>query len=125
VLLGIRPGPAYAGPGRDVLALRGSHADDAQALARILQSGNLQDGFNWYVSQYAARPATIRGELPALPKTGVRTCVRRGDRLGEYFADLDPQPRTGVGHFPRREDPDRAAAEIDRLFADAVVSGSA
>jgi pimeloyl-ACP methyl ester carboxylesterase len=57
----------------------------------------------------------------------VPTCVRRAerdpvfpfsfrfpwtDRLGETFADLDLALLPGVGHFPHRENPDRAAAQI-------------
>jgi pimeloyl-ACP methyl ester carboxylesterase len=39
------------------------------------------------------------------------------DRLGETFANLDLAPFPGVGHFPHREDPDRAAQEIDAFFS--------
>ncbi|MCK2054367.1 alpha/beta hydrolase [Methylobacterium sp. 37f] len=94
----------------------------------FLAPGNLQGGFNWYVSSQAGRLAMIRGETPALPPITVPTCVRWGesdplfpyawtDRLGETFSDLDLAPLPGVGHFPHREDPDRAAAEIAGFFA--------
>ncbi|KQT76756.1 alpha/beta hydrolase [Methylobacterium sp. Leaf465] len=93
----------------------------------FLAPGNLQGGFNWYVSSQAGRLAMIRGEAPVLPPIAVPTCVRWGvsdplfpyawtDRLGETFSDLDLAPMPGVGHFPHREDPDRAAAEIGRFF---------
>ncbi len=93
----------------------------------FLKPGNLQGGFNWYISSNADRLRVIRGEAPALPPIAVPTCVRWGeldpvlryawtDRLGETFADLDLAPFTGVGHFPHREAPDRAAAEIAGLF---------
>jgi pimeloyl-ACP methyl ester carboxylesterase len=39
------------------------------------------------------------------------------DRLGETFANLDVVPFPDVGHFPHREDPDRAASEIADFFA--------
>jgi pimeloyl-ACP methyl ester carboxylesterase len=89
--------------------------------------GNLQGGFNWYISQGAARLKMLKGEAPKLPPIAVPTCVRWGDRdpilpaawgdtLGETFTDLDFAPFTGLGHFPHREDPDRAAMEIDRFF---------
>jgi pimeloyl-ACP methyl ester carboxylesterase len=39
------------------------------------------------------------------------------DRLNETFPDLDLAAFPGVGHFPHREDPDRAAQEIDGFFA--------
>lgn len=38
------------------------------------------------------------------------------DRLGETFADLDLAAFPNVGHFPHREDPDRAADEISAFF---------
>ena len=94
---------------------------------KFLEPGNLQGGFNWYRSQHAARMASIRSQTPPQPQIRVPTCVRWGDqdpnlpyawtdRLPDYFADLDVQPFTGAGHFPHREDPDRAAQEIARFF---------
>lgn len=93
----------------------------------FLQPGNLQGGFNWYLSAHAGRMAAIRGEAPQQPKITVPTCVRWGDkdpnlpyawadRLHEYFSDLDLQPFTGIGHFPHREAPDRAVEEVVRFF---------
>jgi hypothetical protein len=38
------------------------------------------------------------------------------DRLPETFANLDFAMFPAVGHFPHREDPDRAAAEISGYF---------
>ena len=38
------------------------------------------------------------------------------DRLDETFSSLDLGILEDVGHFPHREDPDRAAAEIARFF---------
>jgi hypothetical protein len=38
------------------------------------------------------------------------------DRLSETFANLDLAMFPGVGHFPHREDPDRATAEIAGFF---------
>ena len=95
----------------------------------FLKPGNLQGGFDWYVSRNAARLASMKGEEPSLPPITVPTHVRWGtldpvlkvewsDRLGEYFADLDAAPLEGIGHFPHREDPDRAAAEILACFRD-------
>ncbi len=89
--------------------------------------GNLQGGFNWYVSQGADRLAMLKGEAATKPPIAVPTCVRWGDRdpilhaawgdtLGDTFTDLDFQPIAGLGHFPHREDPDRAADEIDRFY---------
>jgi pimeloyl-ACP methyl ester carboxylesterase len=93
----------------------------------FLQPGNLQGGFNWYISQNASRLAMMRGELPPPPPVTVPSCIRWGaldpvlkvewmDRIGEFFTDADAQPLHGLGHFPHREDPDRAAAEIAGFF---------
>ncbi|MCJ2065801.1 alpha/beta hydrolase, partial [Methylobacterium sp. J-088] len=38
------------------------------------------------------------------------------DRLGRTFSDLDLAPCPGVGHFPKREEPERAAEEIAAFF---------
>ena len=102
-------------------------ADLDAFVANFMAPGNLQGGFNWYVSAQAGRLAMIRGEAPNLPPITVPTCIRWGDRdplfpyawtdrLGETFSDLDLAPFAGVGHFPHREDPNRAAAEIGRFF---------
>ncbi|WP_149539427.1 alpha/beta fold hydrolase [Siccirubricoccus phaeus] len=93
----------------------------------FMAPGNLQGGFNWYISQNASRIAMMRGELAPPPPVTVKTCIRWGaldpvlkaewsDRLPEFFADLDAAVLPGVGHFPHREDPDRAAAEIAAFF---------
>ena len=69
----------------------------------------------------------MRGAAPNLPPITLPTCVRWAehdpifpfawtDRLRETFPDLDLAMFEGVGHFPHREDPDRAAAEIARFF---------
>jgi len=89
--------------------------------------GNLQGGFNWYVSAQSGRLAMIEGRAPPQPPIAVPTGIRWGtadplfpyawtDRLGETFSQLDLAPFEGVGHFPHREAPDRAAAEIARFF---------
>lgn len=92
----------------------------------FMKPGNLQGGFNWYISNQAARLAAIRGDVSALPRIGVPACVRWGDSavlpatwggtLGEVFENLDFAPFPGVGHFPHREDPDRAAGAIAAFF---------
>jgi hypothetical protein len=69
----------------------------------------------------------MKGEAPRLPPIGVPTCIRWAehdplfpyawtDRLSETFANLDLAMFPDVGHFPHREDPDRAAAEIAGFF---------
>ncbi|MFJ7439606.1 alpha/beta fold hydrolase [Methylorubrum thiocyanatum] len=94
----------------------------------FLVPGNLQGGFNWYLSQQAERLAMVRGEAPALPPIRVPTCIRWGtrdplfpyewtDRLSETFSDLDLAPFEETGHFPHRERPDQAAEAIAAFFA--------
>jgi pimeloyl-ACP methyl ester carboxylesterase len=93
----------------------------------FLAPGNLQGGFNWYLSSNAQRLRTIAEQLPPQPRIETPTCIRWGardplfplawtDRLGETFANLDFAPFPDVGHFPHREAPDRAAAEIARFL---------
>lgn len=93
----------------------------------FLKPGNLAGGFAYYRAAHAGRVALMKGEAPVLPPIGVRTCVRWAafdaifpvgwvDRLGEVFSDLDVGVMEGVGHFPHREDPDRAAGEIGGFF---------
>lgn len=93
----------------------------------FMSRGNLQGGFNWYISNNAARIAIMQGKAPPVTPVTVPTKIcwgaedkvvkaEWGDRLGEYFTDLDFAPMPGVGHFPHREDPDRAAAEIAAFF---------
>jgi pimeloyl-ACP methyl ester carboxylesterase len=94
----------------------------------FLKPGNLEGGFAHYKASHVARVAMMKGEAPELPPITTPTCVRWAehdplfpyawtDRLGETFADLDLAPFPGVGHFPHREDPDRAAQEIDAFFS--------
>ena len=93
----------------------------------FLKPGNLAGGFNYYQAAHAGRMQMIEGNAPALSPITTPTCVRWAehdplfpyawtDRLGETFADLDLAMFAGVGHFPHREDPTRAAAEIAWFF---------
>ncbi len=89
--------------------------------------GNLAGGFAHYRAAHAGRVAVMQGTAPALPVIAIPACVRWAehdplfppawiDRLGETFSDLDAAILPGVGHFPHREEPDRAAAEIAGFF---------
>lgn len=91
------------------------------------RDGNLAGGFAHYRASHAGRIAMMKGEAPQLSPIHVPTCVRWAehdplfpyewtDRLGETFSDLDLAMFPGVGHFPHREDPDRAAAEMAGFF---------
>ena len=112
---------------------RWSHRKDAfddvmdAFVDNFMKPGNLAGGFAHYRGAHASRIAMMKGEAPLLPKIAVKTCVRWGkhdpillsewtDRLWETFSDLDVALFPEVGHFPHREDPDRAAAEIAGFF---------
>ncbi len=93
----------------------------------FMKPGNLAGGFAYYRAAHAGRVAMAKGEAPPLPPITVPTCVRWAehdplfpyawtDRLGDTFTDLDLARFDDVGHFPHREDPDRAAEEIGRFF---------
>ena len=93
----------------------------------FMKPGNLAGGFAHYRASHAGRIAMMSGTAPALPPISRPTCVRWAehdpvfpaawtDRLHETFPDLDLAPFPDVGHFPHREDPDRAAAEIGAFF---------
>ena len=94
----------------------------------FMKPGNLAGGFAHYRGAHAGRVAMMKGEAPPLPPIATPTAVRWAehdpvlpyawtDRLGETFANLDLALFPGVGHFPHREDPDRAASEIGDFFA--------
>lgn len=93
----------------------------------FLKPGNLAGGFAYYRAAHAGRIAMMKDEAPELPPIATPTCVRWAehdplfpygwtDRLGETFTALDLAPFPGVGHFPHRENPDRASAEIATFF---------
>ena len=93
----------------------------------FLKQGNLTGGFAHYRASHAGRIKMIQGEAPKLPPIAVPTCVRWAehdplfpypwtDRMHETFSNLDLAMFAGVGHFPHREDPDRAASEIAAFF---------
>jgi pimeloyl-ACP methyl ester carboxylesterase len=92
-----------------------------------MKPGNLAGGFAHYRAAHAGRVAVMKGEAPALPRITVPACIRWAehdplfpvswtDRLGETFEAADIAMFPGAGHFPHREAPDRAAAEIARFF---------
>lgn len=93
----------------------------------FLKQGNLAGGFAHYRAAHAGRVRMMQGEAPKLPPIEGPTCVRWAehdplfpyawtDRMGETFSKLDLAMFAGVGHFPHREDPDRAASEIGAFF---------
>jgi len=93
----------------------------------FLKQGNLAGGFAHYRAAHAGRVKMMQGEAPKLASIDVPTCVRWAehdplfpyvwtDRMGETFSRLDLAMFADVGHFPHREDPDRAASEIGAFF---------
>ena len=93
----------------------------------FLKPGNLAGGFAHYKASHAGRLAMMKGELAKLPSIRTPTCVRWAthdplfpyawtDKLHETFTDLDLAPFADTGHFPHREQPEQAAAEIAAFF---------
>lgn len=93
----------------------------------FMKPGNLAGGFAYYRAAHEGRVALIRGTAPKLSPIDIPTCVRWAefdvlfpfswtDRLDETFSTLDLAMFPDVGHFPHREDPDRAAWEIGDFF---------
>ena len=110
-----------------------SHRKDAfdRVLERwvdnFLRPGNLQGGFNWYISQNGPRLAVMAGTAPKPPKIkqparvlwGRHDPVLRSDWIdvvADYFDDVEASIAEGAGHFVHYEIPNEAAAEIDRFF---------
>jgi len=93
----------------------------------FMRPGNLQGGFDWYLSIAAARAAVIRDEAPPLPRIALPTRVMWGrhdpvlkaewaDRLPECFADLEITIAEDAGHFVHYETPGPASAAIAAFF---------
>jgi len=108
---------------------KGAFDDVLEAFTdNFLKPGNLAGGFAHYRAAHSGRIRIIKGEAPSLPPIDLPTCVRWAehdplfpfswtDRLSETFSRLDLARFPDVGHFPHREDPDRASAEIAAFFA--------
>jgi pimeloyl-ACP methyl ester carboxylesterase len=132
--------PAMVGASRDScraylrhFLVHWSHHKDAfdavleRWVDNFLRPGNLQGGFNWYISQNAARLAVMAGTAPKPPKIAQPARVLWGrhdpvlrsawiDVVGEYFNNVEASIAEDAGHFVHYEVPDLAAAEIERFF---------
>jgi pimeloyl-ACP methyl ester carboxylesterase len=95
----------------------------------FMKPGNLQGGFDWYLSSARTRVAMLDEHLPKHPPIAVPSHFMWGrrdplvkpewsDRLGEYFSDYAID-FVDAGHFVPVELPDRAAQEI-RVFFDRI-----
>jgi pimeloyl-ACP methyl ester carboxylesterase len=93
----------------------------------FMRPGNLQGGFDWYVSVAEARAAVIREEVKQLPKIMLPTHVMWGrhdpilkaewvDRLDEFFQEPEITIAEDAGHFVHYEMPDAAAARVAAFF---------
>lgn len=106
-----------------------AHDDVLEAYTdNFLKPGNLDGGFAYYKAAHTGRIAMMKGEAPTLQPIMTPACVRWAehdpifpyswtDRLQEIFLNLDLALFPGVGHFPHREHPDRAAQEIHTFFS--------
>jgi pimeloyl-ACP methyl ester carboxylesterase len=111
-----------------------SHVKDAfdpvleRWVDNFMRPGNLQGGFNWYISQNAGRLAVMAGTAPKPPKIAVPARILWGrhdpvlraawiDVVDSYFENVEAGIAEDAGHFVHYEAPDLAAAEIDRFFS--------
>lgn len=106
------------------------HAFDdviADFVATYQAPGNVEGGLAYYRAVAAERKTAAMGNGPAPAPITLPTCVRWPERdpmfdfawtdgLSEIFPNLDLALFPDVGHFPHREDPDRAAREIGAFF---------
>jgi pimeloyl-ACP methyl ester carboxylesterase len=102
--------------------------DDLEAwVDNFMRPGNLQGGFDWYLSVATARAAVIREEAPPLPRIELPTRIMWGrhdpilkaawvDRLPEYFRDPEVTIAEDAGHFVHYETPEPASAAIAAFF---------
>ena len=94
----------------------------------FMKPGNLQGGFNWYISANRARLAVMAGETPHRAPIATPARVLWGerdpvlkvewmDRLPEFFTDLEASAAPDAGHFVHMEQPALAAQAILDFFA--------
>jgi len=95
----------------------------------FLKPGNLQGGFNWYLSAHRARIATMHGEVPPAQRAPIALPTRVlwgesdpvlksewADRIGDYFTDARVSTVPNAGHFVHYEQPELACREIRTFF---------
>ena len=105
-----------------------------QFVANFQRPGNLQGGFAHYRASFPSKIAMFKNQTPELPPIELPTCVRWAehdplfdyawtDKLSETFRNLDLAMFKDVGHFPHREDPERAAHEIGKFYVNLLRVG--
>lgn len=93
----------------------------------FMRPGNLQGGFNWYLSVHETRMAIARGELPTPAPIPVPTSVFWGakdpvlkaewaDRIPEFFPAASVEICEKAGHFVQYEAPEEAAIVVEKRF---------
>jgi len=98
-----------------------------QWVDNFMRPGNLQGGFNFYISQNVPRLAVMAGTAPRPEKIKTPTRVVWGrhdpilraewiDVLPDAFEDVSIDIAEDCGHFVHYENPDRAAEEIAAFF---------
>ncbi|MFB9263689.1 alpha/beta fold hydrolase [Bradyrhizobium erythrophlei] len=92
----------------------------------FMKPGNIQGGFDWYLSSAPNRRLWLEGKLPAKPPIKVPSRFLWGrrdplvlpewsDRLGEYWTDPSIS-FVDTGHFVHAEAPDLVADEARSFF---------
>ncbi|UQR66642.1 alpha/beta hydrolase [Bradyrhizobium sp. C-145] len=93
----------------------------------FMKPGNIQGGFDWYLSSAPNRRLWLEGKLPPKPPINVPTRFLWGrrdplilpnwsDRLGEYWTNYSLD-FADAGHYVHAEVPDVAAREIRAFFS--------
>jgi pimeloyl-ACP methyl ester carboxylesterase len=101
--------------------------DFADWVDNFMRPGNLQGGFNWYLSVHETRMAIARGDLPPPPPIPAPTSVLWGrhdpvlkaewsDRIPEFFPNATVAICENAGHFVQYEAPEEAAAIVRERF---------
>jgi pimeloyl-ACP methyl ester carboxylesterase len=108
----------------------GAFDDDLEAFVdNFMKPGNLQGGFNWYLSVQPWRLAAIEGTAPKPPPLAAvpaRVLWGRHDPvllpawaegLRRFFPDIEIGYAEDAGHFVHHESPDEAVAAVAEFFS--------
>lgn len=92
----------------------------------FMKPGNIQGGFDWYVSSAPNRRLWLEGKLPSKPSITVATHFLWGrrdplipaswsDKLGDYWSNYTLE-FADAGHYVHAEVPDEAARKVRGFF---------